>query len=82
LARGTAVTVAVSKGPDLVAVPQLLTLRFDKVGQAVVNAGFVLGTVSGRTTGFPIAIYTAGQPVAVGQMLPRGTVLDILYYGS
>jgi serine/threonine-protein kinase len=82
LARGTAVTVAVSKGPDLVAVPQLLTLRFEKVGPAVVNAGFVLGTVSGNTRGFPIAIYTAGQPVAVGQMLPRGTVLDILYYGS
>jgi serine/threonine-protein kinase len=38
LARGTAVTVAISKGPDLVAVPQLLTLRFDKVGPAVVNA--------------------------------------------
>jgi serine/threonine-protein kinase len=82
LARGTAVTVAISKGPDLVAVPQLLTLRFDKVGPAVVNAGFVLGTVSGNTRGFPIAIYVAGQPVAVGQLLPRGTALDLIYYGS
>jgi|694.fasta_scaffold100580_3 serine/threonine-protein kinase len=82
LARGTAVTVAISKGPDLVAVPQLLTLRFDKVGPAVVNAGFVLGTVSGNTRGFPIAIYVAGQPVAVGQLLPRGTALDLIYYGN
>jgi len=82
LARGTAVTVAVSKGPDLVAVPQLLTLRFDKVGPAAVNAGFVIGTVSGNTRGFPIAIYVAGQPVAVGQLLPRGTTLDLIYYGS
>jgi serine/threonine-protein kinase len=82
LARGTAVTVAVSKGPDLVAVPQLLTLRFDKVGPAAVNAGFVIGTVSGNTRGFPIAIYVAGQPVAVGQLLPRGTTLDLVYYGS
>ncbi len=82
LARGTAVTVAVSKGPDLVAVPQLLNLKFDKVGPAVVNAGFVVGTISGNTKGFPIAIYVAGQPVAVGQLLPRGTTLDLVYYGS
>jgi serine/threonine-protein kinase len=82
LARGTAVTVAISKGPDLVAVPQLLTLKFDKVGPALEAAGFVLGTVSGNTGGFPIAIFSAGQPVAVGQLLPRGTVLDVLYYGS
>jgi serine/threonine-protein kinase len=82
LARGTAVTVAISKGPDLVAVPQLLTLKFDKVGPALEAAGFVLGTVSGDTRGFPIAIFSAGQPVAVGQLLPRGTVLDVLYYGS
>jgi serine/threonine-protein kinase len=82
LARGTAVTVAISKGPDLVAVPQLGTLKFDKVGPALEAAGFVLGTVSGNTGGFPIAIFSAGQPVAVGQLLPRGTVLDVLYYGS
>jgi serine/threonine-protein kinase len=82
LARGTAVTVAISKGPDLVAVPQLLSLKFDKVGPALEAAGFVLGTVSGNTRGFPIAVFSAGQPVAVGQLLPRGTVLDVLYYGS
>jgi len=82
LARGTAVTVAVSKGPDLVAVPQLSNLKFDKVGSAVENAGLVLGTITGNTKGFPIAVFSAGQPVAVGQLLPRGTVLDVLYYGS
>ncbi|MDA2967002.1 MAG: PASTA domain-containing protein [Actinomycetota bacterium] len=82
LARGTAVTVAISKGPDLVAVPQLLTLKFDKVGPALEAAGFVLGNVSGNTGGFPIAVFSAGQPVAIGQLLPRGTVLDVLYYGS
>jgi serine/threonine-protein kinase len=82
LARGAAVTVAVSKGPDLVAVPQLSNLKFDKVGPAVVNAGLVLGTITGNTKGFPIAVFSAGQPVAVGQLLPRGTVLDVLYYGS
>ena len=82
LARGTGVTVAISKGPDLVAVPQLGTLKFDKVGPALEAAGFVLGTVSGNTRGFPIAVFSAGQPVPVGQLLPRGTVLDVLYYGS
>ena len=82
LARGTAVTVAISKGPYLVAVPQLLTLKFDKVGPALEAAGFVLGNVSGNTRGFPIAVFSAGQPVAIGQLLPRGTVLDVLYYGS
>ena len=64
------------------AVPQLLNLKFDKVGPAIVNSGFVLGAVTGNTRGFPIAIYVAGQPVAVGQLLPRGTTLDLIYYGS
>ena len=82
LARGTAVTVAVSKGPDLVAVPQLATLKSDKVAPALEAAGFVLGAVTGNTKGSPIAVFSAGQPVAVGQLLPRGTVLDVLYYGS
>lgn len=82
LARGTAVTVSISKGPDLVAVPQLATLKFDKIAPAIEAAGFTLGTITGKTTGYPIAVFSAGQPVAVGQLLPRGTVLDVLYYGS
>ena len=82
LDRGKAVTVSISKGPDLLPVPQLKTLKIDQVRLAVVNAGFTLGKIRGDTKGFPIAIRWEDEVVTAGQQIPRGSVLDIFYYGS
>ena len=82
LDRGRAVTVSISKGPDLLPVPQLKTLKIDQVRLAVVNAGFTLGKIKGYTKGFPIAIRWEDEVVTAGQQIPRGSVLDIFYYGS
>ncbi len=82
LPKGSSVTVAVSKGPDLVAMPNLATLtNLDAVKAAITNAGLTVGNVTGRVRGAPIAATVGGQLVATGQLLPRGSVVDIVYYG-
>ncbi|MFZ9230549.1 MAG: PASTA domain-containing protein [Ilumatobacteraceae bacterium] len=82
LPKGSSVTVAISKGPDVVPMPNLATItNLDAVKQAITNAGLTVGTVTGRVRGAPIAAVVGGQVVAPGQLLPRGSVVDIVYYG-
>lgn len=76
---GTTVTVILSKGPDLVAIPSLAGLDPNGVTIALRDAGFTLGTIDGNTT-LPFKNATvAGVVVAVGQQFPRGTVVDVHY---
>ena len=82
LAKGSSVTVAISKGPDVVTMPNLATLtNLDAVRTAITNAGLTVGNVTGRVRGAPIAATVGGQVVAAGQLIPRGSVVDIVYYG-
>lgn len=81
LDRGLGVTVALSKGPDVVAVPVTQRLTFDQVKQAVVDSGLVVGNATGNTRGVLISLFANGQPVAAGQLLPRGTAVDLVYFG-
>jgi len=82
LPKGSSVTVAISKGPDVVPMPNLATItNLDAVKQAITNAGLTVGNVLGRVRGAPIAATVGGQVVAPGQPLPRGSVVDIVYYG-
>lgn len=82
LPKGSSVTVAISKGPDVVAMPNLATLtNLDAVKAAITNAGLTVGNVTGRVRGAPIAATVGGQVVAAGQLIPRGSVVDIVYYG-
>jgi serine/threonine-protein kinase len=78
--RGSSVTIAISKGPDLVAMPSLANLSHAAVKTALTDAGLVLGAVEGNTAGFLYATKAAGAPVVVGQLLLRGTAIDLSYY--
>jgi len=82
LAKGASVTVAISKGPDLVSMPNLAVLtNLDAVKAAIINAGLTVGNVTGRVRGAPIATVVGGQVVAPGQLLPRGSIVDVVYFG-
>jgi len=78
--RDGSVSVALSKGPDLVVMPNLAGLKFDAVQKALTDAGLVVGVVAGNTAGFLYGINVAGVPVVAGQQLPRATVIDLSYY--
>ncbi|MBI4884780.1 MAG: PASTA domain-containing protein [Actinobacteria bacterium] len=76
---GSTVTVALSKGPDLVAIPSLAGLDPNGVTAALVDAGFAVGVIDGNTK-LPFKNATVGGVVvAVGQQFPRGTTVDVHY---
>ena len=72
----------ISKGPDVVAVPVLSRLNHDQVVQALTDAGLVVGSVTGNTRGVLVAILANGQAITSGQVVARGTVVELAYYGS
>ncbi len=79
VAFNTTVTVVLSKGPDLVAIPSLAGLDPNGVTVALRDAGFTLGVIDGDTS-LPFKNATvAGVVVSVGQLFPRNTVVDVHY---
>jgi serine/threonine-protein kinase len=78
--RGTEVTLTVSKGPDLVTVPRLRGLDFAGLRNALTDAGFVVGEVTGPRRGELVDVLVDGEPVRGGDQFPRGTVVDILFF--
>jgi serine/threonine-protein kinase len=73
VARDTVVNVVVSKGPDLVTVPDVSGLDQAAAVAKLRDAGFVEGDVSGRA-GRPVL---ATEPRA-GQSVKRGSTIDIV----
>jgi beta-lactam-binding protein with PASTA domain/tRNA A-37 threonylcarbamoyl transferase component Bud32 len=77
LARGGTVSVAISKGPDVVAVPNVANLALQPAQDALSTAGLAVGIVTGNPAGVVTAMTVGGAPVAPGQLLPRGTPVDL-----
>ncbi|MDP9463439.1 MAG: PASTA domain-containing protein, partial [Actinomycetota bacterium] len=78
--RGAAISVAVSKGRDLVAVPPLANLTLQQVNETLSAAGLAVGGVSGNPDGVLVAAQYQGADVSVGQLLLRGTAIDITLF--
>lgn len=77
--RGGTVTVQVSKGPDLVAVPELDGLSYAAAEQLLVETGFTIGDLLGTTEGTFVSISVDGEEVEPGQQFRRGTVVDLIF---
>jgi serine/threonine-protein kinase len=80
--RDAEVTVVVSKGPDVVTVPVLERMNHDQVVRALTDAGLVVGSIAGNTRGVLVAIVADGRPITSGQVVARGTVVELAYFGS
>jgi serine/threonine-protein kinase len=72
VARGTTVTVEVSKGRDLVTVPDIIDRTLEELNKALEDAGLRSGDVSGNAKGRP-----AATDPASGAVVDRGTAVDI-----
>ena len=71
-ARGDTVTIIISKGPDLVTVPDVSRYStLDQAEAALEAAGLHLGEVSGRGT------HPASSDPAAGKRVKRGTEVDV-----
>jgi len=81
LAKGDTVTVTLSKGPDLIAMPVIAGLRFAKINEALTAAGFTLAPVVGNTNFFFKGAFINGVKVEAGSVWPRGTAVELRYNG-
>jgi serine/threonine-protein kinase len=77
LPRGGTVSVAISKGPDVVAVPDVGNQGLQAAQDALSKAGLAVGTVSGNPAGVVTAATVGGAAVTPGQLLGRGTPVDL-----
>ena len=76
--RGETVTIALSKGPDLVAMPALAGLSYSDIEVALTTAGLSVGKVDGdRVAGTIQDATVGGTSAAVGQQFRRGTSIDL-----
>lgn len=80
--RDSEVVIVVSKGPDLIPIPDVRRLNFEQVKKKLTDAGFVIGNVTGRTRGVLVGMLSGGREVKSGELLGRGSVIDLAYYGS
>jgi serine/threonine-protein kinase len=79
VARDGTVTVRVSKGPDLVPIPDLTGQTYPQAQQTLADAGFVIENLLGTTQGTFVSIEVGGTEVAAGATFPRGTAVDLVF---
>jgi serine/threonine-protein kinase len=77
--RGSAVTLVVSKGPDLVTVPDLENFGVDRVRRRLQRADLRTGEILGSTRGRLVRATVDGVPVNAGDRLVRGTRVDLVF---
>ena len=79
LAVGATVTVQLSKGPDLVAFPDLTDLDGETILKVLVQAGFKVGKVTGNGL-LPLSYASIdGTLVNAGDQVPRGSTVDLFF---
>lgn len=77
LSPGKAVTVSISRGPDLVAFPDIRNKTLAEARTLLLSAGFTVGKVEGPESGKVSAVTVNEVAVRPGQTLPRGSVVDL-----
>ena len=77
--RGTGIVVVVSKGPDVVVMPELAGMTFDVASATLTAAGFVPVLSFGAVEGTLQSASINGVPAVVGTAYARGTQVDLVY---
>ena len=77
--RAAAVTYNVSKGPELVALPRIVGLGILDAERVLKDAGLVIGTTTGRSTGKIRSTTLAGSAVNGGDLVPKGSAIDVVF---
>lgn len=77
--RGGTVTFTLSKGPDLVPIPDLTGLSYPDAQAALEAAGYVVNSLLGTTEGVFFQIGVNGEAVDAGATFPRGTGVDLVF---
>jgi len=77
--RGATVTYGVSKGPELVALPRIVGLGILDAERVLKEVGLAIGTTTGRSTGKIRSATLAGSAVNSGDLVPKGSAIDVVF---
>jgi serine/threonine-protein kinase len=77
--RGGTVTFQLSKGPDLVAFPDLAGLTYPAAEDTLIEAGYTVKSLLGTTEGTFVSASVDGDEVQAGATFPRGTGVDLIF---
>jgi eukaryotic-like serine/threonine-protein kinase len=77
--RGGTVTFQLSKGPDLVAFPDLTGQTYPQALESLAAAGYEENSLLGTTEGTFVSASIAGAEVQPGATFPRGTAVDLIF---
>lgn len=80
LARDSTFTVTISKGLDLIELPELDGLSFVEAQQTLTEAGFTIGSLLGTTDGVFESISVDAEPI--DGLYRRGTEVDLIFLGQ
>jgi serine/threonine-protein kinase len=76
--RESTVTVTVSKGPDVVAFPDIVGKPYVEAEALLIDSGFTIGDLLGTTDGTIQSATIGGNPVTPGDIFRRGTAVDLV----
>ena len=77
--RGSTVVYSISLGPDLVELPNIVGINFVEAEKRLLEAGFVVGQVSGRKSYRMKSASVKGVAVKNGDKVLRGSAIDMVF---
>lgn len=77
--KDSTIVYSISMGPDLVALPNIVGINFVESEKRLLEAGFVVGKVSGRKSYRMKSASVKGVAVNNGDMVSRGSVIDMVF---
>jgi serine/threonine-protein kinase len=77
--RGGTVTFQLSKGPDLVAFPDLTGLTYPEAQTVLADAGYAVNSLLGTTAGVFVSASVDGTEIQAGATFPRDTGVDLIF---
>jgi serine/threonine-protein kinase len=77
--RGGTVTFQLSKGPDLVAFPDLTGLTYPEAQTVLAGAGYAVNSLLGTTAGVFVSASVDGTEIQAGASFPRDTAVDLIF---
>ncbi|MDO9176199.1 MAG: PASTA domain-containing protein, partial [Actinomycetota bacterium] len=77
--RGATITIVISKGQDLVTLPNIIGQTFEPATAALAAAGLGVNSVTGDGTQPLQSVSVNGAPATAGQQFLRGTKVDLAF---
>ncbi len=77
--KDSTIVYSISLGPDLVAMPNIIGVNFVEAEKRLLEAGFVVGEVSGRKSYRMKSASVKGVAVKNGDMVARGSAIDMVF---